>query len=69
MNHLLALSMMGIFTTTPIDTLPPQKKHEVRIPVYAIHEDNRFILWRKITEYDKRRGFPKGAYWEPVLLN
>lgn len=70
MGSILASVVIGAMVhIPPVDKIPNDKRREEKLPVYAIYEENRLIVWRRITEYDKRRGFPKGSYMEPVYLN
>lgn len=72
MNHLLALSMLGVFATTPIDTLPPKKKYNDKLPIYAICPDRRIIAWKRVADIKKNKRnpyFPTSTHLEPMYLN
>ena len=57
MTTLIATITFGMFATIPMDTLPPKRKTIARPPVYAIIEDKRIAMLRKVTQQDKRRPF------------
>lgn len=70
MGSLVASVVIGAMVhIPPVDKIPNDKRREEKLPTYAVYERNRLIAWRRVTDYDKRSGRPKGTYTEPVYLN
>ncbi len=70
MGSLVASVVIGAMVhIPPVDKIPNDKRREEKPPTYAVYERNRLIAWRRVTDYDKRSGRPKGTYTEPVYLN
>lgn len=75
MKPLIATLVVGVFVNAPIDTLPPKKKTDNKMPVYAIYTDRRIVIWKRVADNksnkrDRRNPyFPTNTHLEPVYLN
>ena len=70
MGTLLASFTLGLIAHGPINTLPPKRKEDaLKLPVYAIYEDNRIVLWKKITKQDPIRPYRQDVSFEPFCIN